>query len=255
VAPENVDRRREPARRACRTSLHHAGAEAHYRTGLAQAFRTCRQPAPAGSGHSHDLRRVEQEARGSGQAATRLRDADRVVRLPRRVFHDTPAVVYNPGHLAGAMKSVLQQTKTPIGPPPTKAKQTTTPDWGNAESILGQTGKRNGKLLQFSIPRAETISEDDMEIPPFMGMATGINMQMEGKKAATTGDFVLLADEVNPVIRALTENGLAVTAVHNHMLNEMPRLFFVHFWGYDDPEKIARGLRAALDRTTSAQKK
>ena len=84
-----------------------------------------------------------------------------------------------------------------------------------------------------------------------MGMATGINLQMDGNMAATTGDFVLLADEVNPVIKALTENGIVVTAVHNHMLFDDPRLFMMHFWAVGDPEKIAVGLKAALDKTNS----
>ena len=93
-----------------------------------------------------------------------------------------------------------------------------------------------------------------MEVPPFMGMATGINIQMAGDSAATTGDFVLLADEVNPVIRELLNHGIAVTAIHNHMLYESPRMFMVHFWGHDDPVKLAQGLKAALDKTNSVRK-
>jgi len=90
-----------------------------------------------------------------------------------------------------------------------------------------------------------------MEMPPAMGMATGINLQMAGGKAGTTGDFVLLADEVNPVVKALVENGINVTAIHNHMLYDEPRLFMLHFWGVGDPGKIAAGLKAALDKTNS----
>jgi hypothetical protein len=85
-----------------------------------------------------------------------------------------------------------------------------------------------------------------------MGVATGINFQPTGNgKAAITGDFVLTADEVNPVIRALRSNDIEVTAVHSHMLDEQPRLFFLHFWANDNAEKLARGLRAAIDKTTS----
>jgi hypothetical protein len=84
-----------------------------------------------------------------------------------------------------------------------------------------------------------------------MGMATAINFQMDGNRAGITGDFVLLASEVNPVIRALTENGIVVTAVHNHMLYDDPRLFMLHFWAVNDPEKLAKGLKAALDKTNS----
>jgi len=90
-----------------------------------------------------------------------------------------------------------------------------------------------------------------MEMPPSMGMATGINFQMKDNMAAITGDFVLLATEVNPVIKALTENGITVTAVHNHMLFDNPRLFMMHFWAVSDPEKLATGLKAALDKTNS----
>ncbi len=115
---------------------------------------------------------------------------------------------------------------------------------------MGKTGVHNGNLLQMSFPRAESIGEMGMPIPPFMGVATGINMQLVGENAATTGDFVLLAQEVNPVIKARTENGIAVTAVHSHMLFENPRLFFLHFWGVDRPERLAHGLKAALEKMT-----
>ena len=87
-----------------------------------------------------------------------------------------------------------------------------------------------------------------MEVPEAMGSAIAINFQPTGSgKAAITGDFVLTADEVNPVLRALREHGIEVTALHSHMLGEEPRLFFMHFWANDDAVKLARGLRAALD--------
>jgi hypothetical protein len=85
-------------------------------------------------------------------------------------------------------------------------------------------------------------------------VATGIGFQPTGGgKAAITGDFVLTADEVNPVIKALRSNGIEVTAVHSHMLNEQPRLFFMHFWANDDAVKLAKGLRAAIDKTASGK--
>ena len=91
-----------------------------------------------------------------------------------------------------------------------------------------------------------------MTIPPSIGVATAINIQATGNgRAAVTGDFVLLLGEVNPVISALRENGIQVTALHSHMLNEEPRLFFIHFWANDDALKLARGLKAALGKTNS----
>lgn len=102
----------------------------------------------------------------------------------------------------------------------------------------------------MSIPRREKILEDKMEIPTAMGVATAINFQSTGVgKAAITGDFVLLGREVNPVIWTLSKNGIEVTAIHSHMIGEQPRLFFMHFWANDDAAKLARGLRAALERT------
>lgn len=96
-------------------------------------------------------------------------------------------------------------------------------DWSGVEGVLGNKGKHNGKLLQYSFPRNEKLTENGMEMPPAIGMATAINFQMEGNKADITGDFVLLPEEVNPVVKALAENGIAVTAIHNHMLFDNPR--------------------------------
>ena len=106
-------------------------------------------------------------------------------------------------------------------------------------------------LLQYSFPRNEKTTDHGMEMPAAMGMATAINFQMDGNRAGITGDFVLLADEVNPVVKAFTENGITPTAIHSHMLKDEPRLFMMHFWAVDDPEKLAKGLKAALDKTNS----
>lgn len=152
--------------------------------------------------------------------------------------------------LAQEIKSVLEVTGTPLSSPPQQTQQAS-PDWSAVESILGSTGKKNGNLLQYSFARNEKLTESGMEMPAAMGMAIAINFQMSENKSAITGDFVLLADEVNPVIKALTENGIAVTALHNHMLNDDPRLFMVHFWAVDDPGKLAKGLKAALDKTNT----
>ena len=90
-----------------------------------------------------------------------------------------------------------------------------------------------------------------MEVPPSMSMNNPMNFQTVGTRVATTGDFVLIADEVNPVLRELHAHGIAVTALHSHMLRETPRLFFVHFWGVGTPEKIGEGLKAALAKVAT----
>jgi hypothetical protein len=156
--------------------------------------------------------------------------------------------------MAHAIHEALALSKTP-GPDASAAPAPSEPlgiDQKAVEQALGRSGKVNGGILQFGIPRAEAITENAMPIPPSMGIATAINFQPTGAgKAAITGDFVLLGKEVNPVMKALRENGIGVTAVHSHMLMEEPRLFFMHFWANEDAVKLAQGLKIALDLTNS----
>lgn len=180
-----------------------------------------------------------------------------VTAIHNHILNEKPSVKYihfsgkgDAMNLAKSILSVLQVTSTPLKAPVNTA-QMTKPDWSKVEAILGTTGKHNGNLLQYAIPRLEKLTESNMELPPYMGMAIAINFQMSGDKAAITGDFVLLAEEVNPVLKTLLQNGIAVTALHNHMLYDNPRLFMMHFWAVDDPEKLAKGLKAALDKTNS----
>ena len=127
-------------------------------------------------------------------------------------------------------------------------------DTAMIDKALGAKGKAVGGVYQVGLPRAETIKDGGMEVPVAMGTAEAINFQPTGGgKAAITGDFVLTAKEVNPVLHALRENGIEVTAVHNHMLDDEPRLFFMHFWANDDAAKLAKGLRAALDKVNVAR--
>lgn len=188
-----------------------------------------------------------------------LAEGIEVTALHNHLLRATPVVMYlhfsgegDPARLAGAMRSALSASGTPLGAP-AAAAPVAPPDWTKVEEILGKVGAKKGNLLQVSFPRREKITEKGMEVPPYLGMASGINMQMMGNLAATTGDFVLLGDEVNPVVKALVDHGMAVTAIHSHMLHETPRFFFLHFWGVAQPERLALGLRAALARTNSLQ--
>ena len=180
-----------------------------------------------------------------------------ITAIHNHLINETPAVKYIHYHgegdaakLAQEIKTVLQVTGTPLTSP-VPSSQTQSVDWSKVTAILGTTGKPNGVLLQYTFPRNEKTMESGMEMPPSMGMATVINFQMDGGRAAITGDFVMLADEVNLVMKALIENGIMPTAVHSHMLHDEPRLFMIHFWAVGDPEKLATGLKAALDKTNS----
>ena len=183
--------------------------------------------------------------------------------LHNHLMWESPRVMYMhiSGHgdaaqMAKAIHQALMLSKTPApdASPATQAATDLGFDQKQLEQILGHTGKVNGGVLQIAVPRSETITDSKMTVPPSMGVATALNFQPTGNgKAAITGDFVLLGNEVNPVLRALRENGIEVTALHSHMLTEDPRLFFMHFWANDDALKLAKGLRAALDKTNSAK--
>lgn len=183
--------------------------------------------------------------------------------LHNHVLGEAPRVMYmhilghgNATKIAETVRAALALTKTPTAAPaPPAAPAAIDLDTGAVAKTLGFTGSVNGGVYQVNIPRAERITDHGIEVPPAMGVATGINFQPTGGgKAAITGDLVLTAGEVNPVIRALTSHGIAVTAVHSHMLTESPRLFFMHFWANDDATKLATGLRAALDATNSGRR-
>lgn len=175
-----------------------------------------------------------------------------ITALHNHLLGTSPNVLYlhfsgrgDPAKLAKGLRSALAATGTPVGEgAPVPASEA--PDWSMVEKSLGAAGQQKGRLIQFSFPRKEPIQEGGMDIPPAMGMSTAINMEMVGGKAEASGDFVLVAEEVNPVARALLKNGIEVTAVHSHMLRESPRLFFMHFWGVEEPGKLAQGLKAAL---------
>src|SRR5262250_1051773 len=127
-------------------------------------------------------------------------------------------------------------------------------DTAAIDQTLGAKGTNNGGIYQFGIPRAEPIKDNGMDVPPPMGSANAINFQPTGGgKAAITGDFVLIAKEVNPVLKALREHGIEVTALHNHMLDDQPHLYFMHFWANDDAKKLAKGLKAALAQINIAK--
>jgi len=166
-----------------------------------------------------------------------------------------------PAALAQSIHDALALSKTPLGDaaaPP--AQQASQPQIDLDTTMIDRTlGAPHGQIAagvyQIGIPRAETIKDGGMIVPPSMGTAEAINFQpMGGGKAAITGDFVLTGKEVTPVQRALLDNGIEVTALHSHMVDEQPRLYFMHFWANDDAAKLAKGLRAALDKVNLSKK-
>ena len=186
-----------------------------------------------------------------------------ITALHNHLLRNQPFTMYmhvqgngDPVKLAGVLHTALAESKTPLSaaaapsptPPPIDL------DTAAIDQALGAKGTNNGGVYQFGIPRAEPIKDDGMDVPPAMGSAIAINFQPPGGgKAAITGDFVLIAKEVNPVLKALREHGIEVTAIHNHMLDDTPHLYFMHFWANDDAKKLAEGLKAALAQINIAK--
>jgi hypothetical protein len=187
-----------------------------------------------------------------------------VTALHNHLLRNQPFTMYmhvqgngDPVKLAAALHTALAESKTPLGSAP--AAPAASPPQIDLDTValdqtLGAKGTNNGGVYQFSIPRKEPIKDDGMGVPPPMGSANAINFQPTGGgKAAITGDFVLIAKEVNPVLRALRDHGIEVTAIHNHMLDDQPHLYFMHFWANDDAKKLAEGLKAALAQINIAK--
>jgi hypothetical protein len=187
-----------------------------------------------------------------------------VMAIHNHLINETPRVMYvhfhgkgEPAALAQTLKTALGHSATPLArasgstPVPPKPTPDQEKTFQTVQDLVGRKGNMAGRVLQLSIPRVEAITDSGVEVPPSMGMAIAVNFETVGAKVATTGDFVLIADEVNPVIRELKAHGIEATALHSHMLRETPRLFFLHFWGVDSPERIAAGIKAALAKVAT----
>ena len=192
-----------------------------------------------------------------------LQSGIQITALHNHLMRATPATFYmhvrsrgDPVKLATVVRQALAESKTlfePTAAIPSQAPKIDL-DTDQLDQVLGAKGKVNGGVYQFSIPRRNAVTENGMPAPTAMGTGTAINFQPTGGgKAAIAGDFVVTADELNPMISALRQNGIEVVAIHSHMLEEQPRLFFVHFWANDDALKLAKGLQAALDKMAVAR--
>jgi len=182
-----------------------------------------------------------------------------ILAIHNHLIGETPHVVYvhfhghrDPATLAKTLKAALARTKTP-SPAKAPAKPTAAQEkiFERLQEALGRKGTMSGTILQVGVARSEPIKDAGFDVPPSMGMNNPMNFQTVGTRIATTGDFVLIAEEVNLVLRELHAHGIQVTALHSHMLHETPRLFFMHFWGVGTPERIGEGLKAALAKVAT----
>jgi len=184
-----------------------------------------------------------------------------ITAIHNHLLDESPPIAYvhysghgDPAALAQTLSKALATTRTPMTPAaPSKPDKGDEAAFAAISTVLQRQGTVNGRVLQFSIPRAEAITEDSVAIVPAMGVATAVNFQRDGDKVATSGDFVLIASEVDPVIRDLEAHSELQSQVHSHMLRESPRLFFLHFWGTGPPREIAEAIRLSVAKTNAAR--
>lgn len=180
-----------------------------------------------------------------------------ITALHNHLLRSAPTTMYmhvegrgDPAALAETLRSALALSRTPLQQPAARSPSVVDLDTAALDRALGRQGKSNGGVYQFTAPRRERIIADGMVVPASMGTGTAINFQpVGGGKAAVTGDFVMTAKEVNPVMRSLQSNGVEITALHSHMIGEQPKLYFMHFWAMADANKLATAMRSALDLT------
>jgi hypothetical protein len=186
-----------------------------------------------------------------------------ITAVHNHILRAQPATFYmhvgghgDPEKMAAVIRSALSASKTPFDTPATTAGPAPAVDLDTAklDQIIGVKGSANGGVYQFNVPRREPATENGMPVNTPLGGANAINFQPTGNgKAAITGDFLVTGNEVNPLIRSLRAGDIEVTAIHSHMLDEQPRMFFIHFWANDDAQKLARNVRTALETTAIAK--
>jgi hypothetical protein len=186
-----------------------------------------------------------------------------ITAVHNHVLRASPATLYmhvgghgDPEKMATVIRSALSASKTPFEASATTAGPAPTIDLDTAklDQIIGIKGTATGGVYQFGVPRRDPATEGGMQVNGPLGGANAINFQPTGNgKAAITGDFLVTGNEVNPLIRALRAGDIEVTAIHSHMLDEQPRMFFIHFWANDDAQKLARNVRTALETTAIAK--
>lgn len=180
-----------------------------------------------------------------------------VTALHNHFFWDSPKVMFMHigGHggeekLAAAVGKVFARIKETSGgkgtvPHADLEPAKTSLDPKEIENIVGTKGELNNGVYKITIGRLTKM--DGHEVGNTMGVNTWAAFIGGHDEAVVDGDFVMFENELQPVLKALRNADIHVVAIHNHMTEEAPRTVFLHYWGVGATEKLARGVKAALD--------
>lgn len=198
-----------------------------------------------------DLKPVQQEVIKQGLTITAIHN--HFVRNEPDVMYMHIGGMGSEKQLAERIKAIFNKVAEIRGANPASAEISMVEnnlDTNLIDSIVGHSGTMTNGVYKMTIGRPDVkLTEHGAPVSTFMGFNTWASWQGTNEKAAVAGDFTMLADEVAPVIKSLVENDIEVVAVHNHMVHENPRIFFLHYWGVGPAEKLAKGLKSALDKT------
>lgn len=193
--------------------------------------------------------------------AEALRQGVEVPALHNHLIGEMPRIVYMHVRARGPAESVAKglhavfaRTATPLQP---AADEPARGDWAAVDSVLGKHSEAEGNVAEYVFPRRERVTEGDVPVKSSGMLETAsevVFQRLADGRVANTGELFLLPSEIVPVARELETHGLHVTAIHNHMVQETPRMYWLHWYATGDAATLARGVRAALARTNSEQK-
>jgi len=207
----------------------------------------------------NDLGPVQQEIIKQGLTSTAIHN---------HFVRNNPNIIYMHVGGSGTTESMAQKAKAVLdkvnevrGHDPSKGTASNeavqnTLDTKKLDEILGYKAEMNKGVYKYTIGRPDVkLTEHGVPVTTYLGFNTWAAWQGTPEKAAVAGDFTMLENEVEPVLKALIGGGIEVVALHNHMVHEQPRIFFLHYWGVGNAEQLAKTLRSALDQTGKQQNK
>jgi len=185
-----------------------------------------------------------------------------VTALHNHLIGEEPRIIYMhvhseglPESLATRLRAVFSKTGTPL--PPSEREEPVRADWTAIDAVLGKHSEAEGSVAEWEFARKESHTIGGIAVKSSGLLETAsevVFQQLDRGRVANTGELYVLPQEVEPVVTTFQSGGIEVTAIHSHMINEQPVMYWIHWYTAGDGPTIARIVAAALSRTNSEQK-